>query len=187
MTLSIAEMGSPKPKAERIPEGTYMGRIQSIVDLGTQPQTDWQTGEKTESKKKVLITWELPTERITITVDEEEVDKPRWISKEYTLSNFDQSALMKLLGAIAPQGINRLSELVDTACMVSVGSTSTGNAKITGVVSVPAGMEVQPLENEATYFDFDAPEQELFELQVNWVKEKIKGADNYNGFADEWE
>ena len=187
MTLQIKEMGTPRTKAPRIPEGTYMGRIQSIVDLGLQPQTDYQTGEPIASKNKVLFTWELPSERITIEDDEgNEVSKPRWISKEYTISNFQRAGLMELVNALSPN-ISELSELLDFPCMISIGSTRTGNAKVTSVVKPPAGMDVPVLENDPIAFNYSDPSEEDFIPLVGWVKEKIKDAEDYNGFADGWE
>jgi len=186
MTLHLNGMGTPKTKSPRIEEGTYMARIVAIIDLGLQAQTDWQTGEPSESKKRVLITWELPTERISITDEDGEVeDLPRWISKEYTLSNYEQSNLMKLLSGLAPD-IKDLQELLDRQCMISVGSTSGGNAKVTGVVKPPMGMDVPPLENDSSYFDFDSPDEDLFKSQIGWIRQKVMDAENYTGFADQW-
>lgn len=187
MSLQLKEMGSGKGKFPRVEEGTYMGRLASIVDLGVQQQTDWQTGEPSKSQPKILITWELPTERIDIEQEDgTTVSKPRWMSKEYTSSNFDQSNLMKLVHALHPIGIDSLEQLLNKECMINIGSTVNGNAKIVSVVPAPRGMAIDELENPAVVFDFDAPEQELFEKQPAWIQEKIKMADNYSGFADTW-
>lgn len=187
MTLKLEKMSSPKSKIPRLPEGTYMGRVATVIDLGVQPQTDWKTGEVTDSKARALITWELPNEFVEITDEDGEVEqKPRWISKEFTLSNFDQSNLMKLLDAITTGSIGDISELLNTACMVNVGSTVNDNAKIVSVMAVPTGMEVGELANEAVYFDFDEPSEDLYTGLPAWIRTKITEADNYNGFADEW-
>jgi hypothetical protein len=187
MTLKLEKMSTPRTKIARLPEGTYMGRVASVVDLGIQPQTDWTTGEATDPKARALITWELPTEFVEITDEEGNVEqRPRWISKEYTLSNFDQSNLMKLLTAITSGKIGDISELLNIACMVNVGSTVNDNAKIVSVMAVPTGMEVGELDNPAAYFDFDEPNEELYKGLPAWVQGKITEAENYNGFADEW-
>lgn len=171
---------------ERIPEGTFMGRFFSIVDLGVQPQTDWQTGEAIDPKARVLIMWELPTETIEVEHnDGTKEELPRLISKEYTLSNFDQSNLMKLVKALKP-GLKSLTELLGLPCMINIGSTINGKAKVTSVIQAPNGMPVPELTKEPNYFDFDAPAEELFIQLPNWVQMKIKDAENYTGFADEW-
>ena len=187
MTLELKKMTTGKAKAPRIEEGAYMSRIVSIVDLGVQPQTDWQTGEPSKSQPRVLITWELPTETIEVTNDDGETeDRPRWISKEYTISNYEMSNLYKLLVALGKKEVKCLSELLDITCMVTVGTTQPGNAKIVQVGPTPKDMPVPELANEAKFFDFDKPNSELYDLQPDWIKEKIKDAENYGGFADEW-
>ena len=186
MTLNIEKLQTNYSKQERIPEGTFMARISSIIDLGIQDQTDWQTGEPTDPKARVLVTWELPTETIEVEHnDGTKEDLPRLISKEYTLSNYDQSNLMKLIGILKPKLVE-LTELLDMTCMVSIGSTSNGNAKITAVVQPPSGMPIADLSKPASFFDFDAPEEELFMSLPNWVRTKVRDANNYTGFADTW-
>lgn len=188
MSLEIDHMNAARPKAERIAEGTYPATLISVVDLGIQPQTDWQTGEATDPKPRLLCTWELPTEVQEFTEDDGEViEKPRLISKEYTLSNFDQSNLMKLIKAISGgKKVSNVSELLGTACMVNIGSTVTGNAKITSVMLAPKGLEVGAPFHQPISFDFDAPDQDLFEGQIGWIQNKIRGAINYTGWADKW-
>ena len=187
MTLELNKMTSGKAKAPRIEEGTYMARIVSIIDLGIQPQTDWQTGDATDPKPRALFTWELPTETIKIADEDGNVEnKPRWMSKEYTLSNYEMSNLYKLLVALGKKDIVTLDELLNIECMVTIGSTVNGNAKIVAVVPAPKGMPVPELATEAKFFDFDSPSEELYDLQPDWIKEKIQDAVNYEGFADEW-
>jgi hypothetical protein len=186
MTLQLDKMSAPKNKFPRLPEGTYVGRIAGLIDLGIQPQTDWKSGEPTDSKPRVLLTCELPTELLEFKTGDDEVEmKPRWISKEFTLSSFDQSNLVKLINALAP-GTKDLKELLNLPCMVTVGSTVNGNAKIVSLVSSPSGMPVGELANEATYFDFDDPNEDLFKSQPEWLRTKITEAENYTGFADDW-
>lgn len=187
MTLEIGKMTSGTPKAPRIEEGTYMARLVSIIDLGIQPQTDWQTGAEKDPQPKALFTWELPTETLEFTDENGEVtEKPRWTSKQYTLSSYEMSNLYKLLVALGKKEIKSLDELLDTECMVTIGSTINDNAKIVAVVPSPKGMAIEPLSIEARFFDFDKPEQDLYETQPNWVQGMIKDAINYTGFADEW-
>ena len=184
MSLNIDKQQSSK-KAPRIEEGTYMGRFSSVIDLGVQPQTDWQTGEAVDSKPRVLITMTLPTETVERELDDGTVDTyARLISKEYTISGHERANLTKLAAAMKIGG--DLSELLGTECMVSIGSTVNGNAKVTNIVKAPAGLPIPELENEAYAFDFDAPEEAVFLSMPEWIQGKIKDADNYSGFADSW-
>ena len=186
MSLKLNNMKAGAGKAERIPEGTYMGRMATVVDLGVQAQTDYLTGEEKPAKAEVLITFELPTERIDVqTEDGETVSKPRWISKQYAASNSEMSNLYKLVQALNSK-VGDVSELIGTACMISVGSTSGGNAKITNVIKAPNGMDIAEVESGGSFFDFDAPDEENFLKNPEWVRTKIMDAENYNGFADGW-
>ena len=155
----------------------------SVVDFGTQDQTDWQTGEATDPKKKVMITYETPDELITYEKDGEEVTMPRWISKEYTLSMHEKSALFKLVKTIAPDAAS-LDELLNIPCMITVASTSGGNAKVDAVSLPMKGVTVPDLVNETFHFDFTEPDMDLFSKLPEWQQKKIKEANDYNGFAD---
>ena len=186
MALKLEKMHSAHAKQERIPEATYMARIASITDLGVQEQTDWKTGEPTDPKPRILVTWELPTETITVEHNDGTTEElPRLISKEYTASNYDQSNLMKLIAVLKP-GVTNLVDLLNIECMVNVGSTVNGNAKVVSVVTVPKGMPVPELTRPASHFDFDAPDEELYLILPSWVRTKILDAENYTGFADDW-
>lgn len=186
MALDLEKMHTSHSKGERIPEGTFMSRIGSLVDMGVQPQTHWKTGEKTESKPRLLLTWELPDEKIEVEHNDGSIEElPRLISKEYTASNYEMANIVKLAKEMLG-GSKNLVELLDMPSMISIGSTNTGNAKVVSCVKAPKGMEVSPLSRPPVYFDFDAPEQERFESLAGWVQDKIRGAENYNGFADTW-
>jgi len=185
MSLNINKQQSNK-KAPRIEEGTYMGRFSSVIDLGTQPQTDWQTGEATDSKPRVLITMTLPTETVERELEDGTVvTYPRVISKEYTISGHERANLTKLASAMQ-LGSGNLSDLLGMECMVSIGSTVNGNAKVTNIVKAPAGLPIPELELDPYAFDFDAPAEDVYLSMPEWIQGKIKDAENYSGFADGW-
>jgi hypothetical protein len=186
MALNLEKMHTAAATQERVPEGTYMSRISALVDCGIQPMTDYKTGAVSPSKPRFLITWCLPTEKITITHnDGEEEEVSRYMSKEYTASNDDRSLIVKLSNELI-KGDKNLLQLLDLETMLSVGSTNTGNAKVVSCVKAPKGMPVPALENPAVAFDFDEPEEGVFKGLAPWIQSKIMGADNYNGFADSW-
>lgn len=185
MTLILSEVKKGGTDFGRVEDGTYPARITQVVDFGVQPQTDWQTGEPTDSKPRVMVTWEFPTSRIELENDEGTTSLPRWCSKEYTVSKSDKSNLMKLIGALAPKA-RSLDELINLPCMVQVGSTSGGNAKILAVLPPMSGVDVAELEKDSVFFDFDHPIEDLFKALPEWQQRKIKEAENYTGFADTW-
>lgn len=186
MALELDKMHTSAAKAERVADGTYMARISSVIELGVQPMTDYQTKEPTAPKPRLLITWELPTETMSIEHNDGTVEElPRLISKEYTASAHEKANLTKLIASLKP-GIKSLTELLDLTCMLSVGSTSTGNAKVANVVPSMKGMPVPELSREAYSFDFDAPDEETFLLMPPWIRTKLIDAENYTGFAAAW-
>lgn len=185
MALVLAEMKSGGKDFGRVEDGTYPARIAQVVDFGIQPQTDYKTGEPTDSVPRVMVTWEFPTSRIELENDEGTQSLPRWCGKEYTISKSEKSNLMKLVAALAPKA-RSLDELCNLPAMVQVGSTSGGNAKVTNVLPPMKGMDVAPLEKDSVFFDFDHPNKEAFMSLPAWQRGKIKEAENYNGFADEW-
>jgi len=182
------EIGKPqaKKKTPRLGEGTYMARISSVVDLGIQPMTDWQTQEPVEPKPRVMLTWTLPTETMERELEDGSTETlPRLLSKEYTISNHEKSNIVKLVATLKP-GLKVLTELLDLECMVSVGSTVNDNDKITNVVKSPKGMSIDELERDPVTFDYDSPEEEAYLSLPFWMQGKLKEAINYNGFADGW-
>jgi len=187
MSLNLAEIAKEEPKKTsipRLPEGTYMGRVVSVVDFGVQKQTDWKTGKEVDPKPTVMITFQLPT--ITVDLEDEngEVKKaPRIIGKEYNLSTYERSNLMKMINAIAPQ-IQSLEELLNVQAMVQVGSTGTDKAKITAVMACPEGMEVAELVSETSYFDSTHPDYELFKVLPEWQQERIEDALNWKSWPE---
>lgn len=192
MALTAKVGGSAKKDMGRVEEGTHVARVVQIIDLGMQQQTDWQTGEDRTYddgnpmiKPEVFITFEFPTERIE--VDGE--DKPRWLSKRYTLSMHEKSALTALIHAIDPKGAKsksyNISKLLDKPLMISVGSTKNDNAKVTGVAGVPKGLAVDPLENEARIFDMEEFDMEVYEALPGFLQELIQESKSFKGFPEQ--
>lgn len=197
MSLNIADIKrvggtvSKKKDYGRLPDGTHSARIVSVIDMGLQEQTHWQTrtnkgpdGVALDPKRIVMITFETPDEMLTYTDKEDnEVTKPRWMSKEYTLSFHEMAALRKLVNAIKPD-IESLDELLNLPCNITIGSTNTGNAKITAVSNVKKNEVIGELQNDSFHFDFSNPDMDLFNGLLKWQQDKIKEALDYDGFAD---
>ena len=190
MSLVVTENKKKKDPNNRVQDGTYMTRIVQVIDLGEQVHTDWKTGEPVLDERsgepiyqhKVLITFEFPTERIT--VDGE--DLPRWQSKDYTLSMHEKAALVGLIKSADPtaklKGYN-LTNLIDKPVMATISTTGGGNAKVSGVTGVPKGIPVPPLENDPRTFDMSNPDSEVWDNLPKWQQEKIQSARNYPGSA----
>lgn len=181
MALVAKTGGSNKQKdMGRVEEGTHPARIVQVIDLGTQIQTDWKSGEVLTyedsgdviTKKEVMVTFEFPNETIEIGGEE----KPRWLSKRYTNSLHEMASLTKLVKAVEPKFKGSqydLTDLLEKPVMATVGTTSGGKAKITGTTSVPKGFDVPELQNEAKVFGMDDPDQEVFDSLPNFLQEMI--------------
>lgn len=180
MATNLRKLKKVKKDFGRVEEGTYPARVVQLIMLGSQLQTDWQTGEAVEDKEgnvvykeEIWVTYEFPTERIQYTDDEGvEHDRPRWQSKTYTLSMHEKAGFRKLMDAVAPKG-ESLEDLAGKPGIVTIGSTSGGKAKVTGVAAPMKGMDVPELENPVQIYDLDEPDEEVFDGLPDFLKEKI--------------
>lgn len=174
MALIVKETGGGKTPA--IEAGTYPARCVGVVDLGIQ-----HNSFNGKDQEKVLIMFELPTERITV----DGMDKPRWLSARYTMSLHEKATLRKTLDAwrgkpFTPEelcGFN-LADVINAPCMltvINVERSGSTYANISAVSKVMKGMEVAALENEPIIFDMDAENAEEVKKKLpNWVQEIIE-------------
>lgn len=182
MALKLVKENKARVDYGRVDDGAYPARIVQIIDFGKQVETDWKTGapltyeDSGEEiiKHKVWINFEFPDELI----DVDGVDKPRWYGKEYTVSAHEKSALSALLKAVDPKGVateggRNVKGLLGLPAMVTIGSTSSGKAKVSSVSGVPRGMQVGPLVNPEVFFDLDEPDQATFGTLPKWMKDRI--------------
>jgi len=186
MSLKIKQSSAKKSNG-RVADGTYLARIVQIIDMGEQLQTDYATGEaktwddgKPMYKPEIMVTFEFPSERIEIDGE----SRPRWQSKNYVASLHEKSALFGLIKAADPKANPKaydVAKLIGKPVMVTVGSTSSGNAKISNVVGVPAGIPVPALENDPKVFDMNEPDMEVWDNMLKWVKDKIMESPSFRG------
>lgn len=159
-------------------EGTYPAILVQVIDLGVQPQEDWKTKKPKPPAHKVLFTFELPTE--TVEIDGE--DKPRWMSKDYTYSFNEKAALSKVVQVLMKDKpkAKALDDLLGAACMLNVGHTASGNAKIAGIVPKIKGMTLPESTNNLIAFDLDNPDLNTFNNLHEWIQNKITSSINFN-------
>ena len=75
-----------------IPAGVHHAEGWAVIDLGTQHNPKFN-----QDQHKVCIGWELPSERIQIEDNGAEIDKPKVISRIFTLSLSEKSHLRPFL------------------------------------------------------------------------------------------
>lgn len=167
---------------EPIPAGTYTAVCYSIIDLGVQYNEKF--GVKS---RKLMITWELPDE--TITIDGE--DKPRAISKEYTASLGDRATLRKELEAWRGREFTKqeldgfdIRNVLGKACQVQIihKQTASGNtrAQINAIMGLPKGFKNPETINPQVWFDMDdSSSLEQLESLPEWIQAKIKQSETW--------
>lgn len=186
----MIEASSNSSDYKPIDAGTYVARCFSMVQIGTISQE--YMGE-TKELNKVRITWELPNE-LKVYKDGEEA-KPLTVSKEFTLSLHEKANLRKFLESWRGRAFNEeeakkfnISKLLGVPCMLSVIHKNSKQGKIyadiSGVSSLPKGLECPPQINSNFEFSFTPYEQNKFDLLPDWLKDKIKTSKEYKMMND---
>lgn len=167
---------------EPAPIGNHVARCVKIIDMGTQ-KGEYQGAPVI--RRQVIIAWELPQELMT---EGAQKGKPFLISKKYTASLAESATLRKDLEswrgrAFTPDELKGFDarNVLMKACMLSVIHTDKGKAKVSGVASVPKGLEVPPQVNKAIYFSLEPDEFSLdvYESLGKWHKEMIAQSPEY--------
>lgn len=164
-----------------IPEGVHTAVCYGLIDLGVQ------YSEKFDKKaQKVLIMWELPDETYKAEDGEE---KPRMLSREYTMSLHEKSGLRKDLQAWRGKTFTDeelsgfdLNNILGKGCQIQIihkESNGKTYANIASIMGLPKGMNVKKPDNTIV-FDLDKVTalQEMYSLPT-WVQDKIKESETY--------
>lgn len=186
--MSLRTKKKSGPSAPPMEAGTYPAVCVGVVDLGEQ----YDSFNK-KYAEKILLTWEIPSQRVQ--ADGE--DKPRWLSRDFTNSLHEKSALHKLLvswrgkpftdAELTPDadGFTQFSvlDMLGEPCLLQViveeKEDGTKRNKITSVIGLPAGMDAPKPENPLFAFDMDNWDDEVFSSLLGWVQERIKKSTQY--------
>lgn len=171
-------IASKVQKVEIMEEGSYPARIYRIIHIGTIPSFEGKLQDK------VRITFEFPTEMRVFS--EEKGEQPQVLSKEYTLSTHEKSALRKLIVACDPKALKPdddgfvadydIENLLGKPCLVSVEHTAKGEntyANIRVETPLPKGMACPPQVNESVSVSYDRFDQNAFDQLPLFIKEKM--------------
>lgn len=136
-----------------VPAGTHLGICYRVVDLGTQQSTF--NGE-TKTAHKVMLTWEIPEERM-------DDGRPFSISQSYTWSMHEKATLRKALEAwrgvaftqkdFGPNGFD-IRNILGKACTLSIVHKAKDQSVFANVASigkVMKGVAIPAQESEAVY------------------------------------
>lgn len=178
--MSLTVNANPTSSISPIPEGTYLGVCNMLVDLGVQFNETYKT-----SSRKVLVGWEIPEE--TITIDGEQ--KPRTLSKRYTASLDERATLRQDLAAWRGRDFTQeelaafdLRNIVGASCLINVihkESNGKTYANISSIMALPKGMKKGTLAEPAIVFDLDTDDLSAIDNLPNWIGEIVKKSQTY--------
>jgi hypothetical protein len=183
-------------KTKRPSDDIHPALIAQIIDLGSHFKKDFTTGEIATWKdgnpiimQEIYVTFEFPTQMFVY--EEGEAPKPAWVSKRYSVSRNEKSALYELLKA-ANCLKSDLSELAGRVVMAEVGSTNTGNPKIVGVTAAKKKIlvddEVVNAESlvlskgECIIYEVEDGQNSTYNSLPPFVKEMIDNQDSIESY-----
>lgn len=161
--------------------GVYTGRCIGVVDAGEQYSERYKNWTH-----KVILIFEISGEKVN--VDGEM--KPRWLSKDFSLSLSERAALYKMITTWFNREPNEhemadgfdLAILLNRPATLSVTVVEKNDARfnnITAILSVPASVNVPDAESEELYFDISEWDDAVFDKLPGWMKERIKRSAEY--------
>ena len=162
------------------PAGTHVARCVRVLDIGTH-SSEYQ-GQKS-TKRQSVVSWELPSELIQ---GGEYDGQPYIVSKFYTASLNEKANLRKDLEnwrgrAFTDRELDGFDprNILGIPCLVTVVHNDKGRAKVTGVTSVPKGMQVPAQVNPTIFFDLDTFDQKVFDALPKGFKKMIEESPEY--------
>jgi hypothetical protein len=197
MALNANKVRSSGGKSKFKPQtpvavGTYPARLVSIIDLGVQKRRPWK-GEAKDPIAMIRCTYELTTEFMKDEAGNDDETKPRWVSEDFPFYslNADRAKSTQRYLALDPQQSagGNWPELLGAAVALTIvhnpnkDDSTIVYANIGATSPIMKGMAVAGLVNDTQMFDFDEPNMDVFNGLPDFLKDKIKGAENFNGSA----
>lgn len=165
---------------ELVPSGNHIARCYSMIEIGTE-ESEFQGKKK--KLYKVRVTWELPNEKKVF--DPAKGEQPFTISKDYTLSMFDQANLRQDLESWRGKGFTEdeakafdITKLIGVPCMLNViHKTSQKGGQYSAIASVtpiPKGLPAPLQINPSFVFSYDQWDDKKFAGLSEWVRGRIE-------------
>jgi hypothetical protein len=171
-----------------VPEGTHNAVCYALIDLGTH--LDEKFGNRNH---KLVIIFEIPTERIEIEKDGVKMNLPRAISKQYTISLSEKSNLRKDLQTWRGRGFTPeelkgfdVKNVLGKSCLLQVIHTHKGEktyANISAIIGFPKGMPPLTPENPLTFYSIHESRDVIPQHVPDWIRDIIKTSDEYQSFV----
>ncbi len=177
-------------KFELVPAGNHIARCYSMIEIGTEEQ---EFQGKKKSLYKVRVTWELPNEKKVF--DPSKGEQPFSISKDYTLSMFDQAALRQDLESWRGKPFNEteakafdITKLIGVPCLLNVVHTKSQKgsdySKIAGVTPLPKGFICPPQVNTSFVFAYDEWNDQKFAGLPEYLRKRIEATPEFKKRLD---
>lgn len=171
-------------KSDPIPAGLHVGRCYMVIDVGTHHDEMYD-----KDRREVILGWEVPDERITITKDGEQKDLPRVVSKKFTASLGDKATLRKFLEAWRGKEFTKaeldgfdLKNILGKPCqlLVTHKTSQKGNsyAALTAVMPIGKGMVCGKQENPDLWYAMEE-NTAIPEGAYPWIKEEIMSSQEW--------
>ncbi len=192
MSINAREVPRGGKTQDPIDPGSYPGRLVQVISLGLQPQS--YEGDVKEPKVEIATTYELLDEFMKDDEGNDIEDKPRWQTETFALHNLaaDRAKSTQRYYALDPDEKTEgdWGKLLGTPVMVTI-TVAAGKGKNKGKTFNNIGglsamrpkeaAKAKALVNKPKFFDFDAPDIEVFMSLPKFLQDKIKGALNYGG------
>lgn len=163
---------------KRVPPGTHIAVCNMVADMGMQPGSQMFP----DPKRKLVIRWEVQSERVEYEKDGKTVEGPLTINGTYTASMNEKANLRKLLEAWRGRKFTDeqaatfdVSSILGAACLINVSETDKGDATYSNVVGASPlmkGMDAPKAENALLYYGDD--NKAGFNDLPKWIQEKIQ-------------
>ena len=167
-----------KPKTPPVEPGVYMAVCVGVIDLGEQYSEKFKN-----YANKVKFVWDLAGE--TIEVDGEQ--KPRQLSKEFTVSLSKKGSLRGFLEswngktyADEEFGEVDLFDQIGKPCQLQVVLNETKEyANVANLMPLPKGMPAPTTNTVPIRWDMEHWDDAVFEKLPEWVQDQIKKSTQY--------
>ena len=183
---------------EPVPMGVYSAVCYALVDLGNQENTMYGNVQH-----KCWVAWELPTERIEIELEDgSKENKPRVISKFFTVSLHEKSNLRQILESwrgkvftkLELQGFD-LSTILGANCQINVihkvKQDNSIRSEIGAIMPLGSGQQRRESENKHIYFSIEEHGMEIPADVPDGIKAMIQKSYEWNQLGqqqhDPWE
>jgi len=154
------------------------------VDIGTQYNERFGS-----SARKVMLSWEIPD----CTIDVDGKPMPRMISKDFTLSIKERSALKPFLEAWRGRAFTEeelsgfdLRAVLGAPCQMQIIHNNAGYERVNCVIPLSKGADKPKPATETIYFDLTDPNcLDVIDRLPGWVRDKIKASPQYSELTSE--